>query len=369
MWRIEYPLAKHTAAWFLVFVGCSEDQQTVTRRDAGVIVRRDASEKPVDAPDGETSRDEAGRVDTGAQELDAATVVDEARRCIGPLPVMTVHDAEKGVDLDPDWSCYDVSDAGVAKGDGGTQRATFRVAELLPGLLDGVMVDFFFGASTLGTPHLTRVLGLDAGSVSFDVPPGRTSVSVRQHALTRADATRSLAELRQYDLLIPPDGVPIESYLVLNGSRDLIVNLALGGEREDAQKAILMSVARDCRGRDVRGAQLALIDGETNLPVAIGTAPGAPRASYFQDALPSTSCSFTSNDQAVWVLINAPVNVSADQKTHSYRLRLTGRKSERDVSPIVLGEVEVETVAGVVSLVRTHRQVFASAPAALPGLP
>lgn len=363
MQRFLSPLATYTAAWSLFVVACSEEKAVVTRRDAGVIVRRDASAtRELDASSDDASRDVGGRIDAGGGPLlDAATMLHDEVRCTGPLPVMKVHDAEKGVDLEPDWSCYDDTDAGLSLADAGTRSTTFTADGILPGLLAGVTVDFFFGASTLGTPAVTRVFGPDAGSVSFDLPASTSSVSVRQHALARADATRSLAELRQYDLLVPPVGEPIQSYLVLNGSRDLIVNLALGGEREDPEKALLMSTARDCRGRNVSGGQFELIDGETNLPVETSTAPSAPRVSYFRDALPSTSCMFTSNDQAVWVLINAPVNVSAAKKQHSYRLRLKGRRSETDVSPVVLGEVEVETFAGVVSLVRTHRQTTAGA--------
>lgn len=364
MRRFQLPLATYTTAWCLLVVACSEDQEAVTRRDAGGIVRRDASAtRDVDASILDASRpDVGGRIDAGSgAELDATTVLDDEVRCTGPLPVMKIRDAEKGVDLDPDWTCYDTADAGLLPADAGTRSASFTADGLLPGLLGGVTVDFFLGSSTLGTPVVTRVFGPDAGSVSVDLPASSTTVSVRQHALARADATRSLAELRQYDLLVPPLGAPIQSYLVLNGSRDLIVNLALGGEREDPAKALLMSTARDCRGRNVSGGQFDLIDGETNLPVATSTAPGAPRGSYFKDALPSTSCTFTSNDQAVWILINAPVNVSADKKVHTYRLRLKGRRSVTDSAPVVLGEVEVETFAGVVSLVRTHRQTEAGA--------
>jgi hypothetical protein len=59
--------------------------------------------------------------------------------------------------------------------------------------------------------------------------------------------------------------------------------------------------------------------------------------------------------EASWVLVNAPVNVVDGKKTHSYRLRLKGRRRETDVAPVIFAESEVELFAGVMSAVRLYR--------------
>jgi hypothetical protein len=50
--------------------------------------------------------------------------------------------------------------------------------------------------------------------------------------------------------------------------------------------------------------------------------------------------------------VNAPVNVTGNAKTHSYRLRLKGRRRESDPVPVVLREREVELFSGITTVVR-----------------
>jgi hypothetical protein len=219
------------------------------------------------------------------------------------------------------------------------------------------MVDFFFGPSTLGAPAVTLAFDGQAPVVTLDVPIGVESVSARLRALENSQPALSLVELNEYGLAISSDGASIEGYLLIRDSRALGISLALASGREDPSKALIISGVRDCKGRPVRGAQLALVDGETNRPVPTGTEPGLPRVSYAEFALPSTTCTFTSNQQqeSSWMMVDAPVNVTAGAKTRSYRLRLQGRLRASDAKPVVLGETEIELFPGGTTYVRPYR--------------
>lgn len=56
-------------------------------------------------------------------------------------------------------------------------------------------------------------------------------------------------------------------------------------------------------------------------------------------------------------MVNAPVNVSGDEVTHPYRLRLKGRMRKSDVEPKVLGERAVELFKASITTVRLYEQV------------
>lgn len=274
---------------------------------------------------------------------------------------MTVRDLTTNTESEPDLSCYQAGDAGAgAPTDAGTdagaapaRMATLRLAPLPPSLAGDPTVDLFFGPSTLGAPNATRTFGSDASTVSFPIPSGLAFLSARVHGLSR-DGGLSAAEIREYGLPVPASGEPIEGFDLLVASRALGINLALAGGMEDPSKAILMSVARDCLGKPLAGAQYELVDAETDRPVAAGTAPAAPHSSYAQFGLPSTTCTFSSNEQteAGWMLVNAPVNVTSDTKTRSYRLRLEGRRRASDLGPVILREREIELFAGGTTFVR-----------------
>jgi hypothetical protein len=171
-----------------------------------------------------------------------------------------------------------------------------------------VTVDFFLDSTTLGMPAVTRVFDQTTGMLTFEVPAGTTTVSARIHALMRDMPGFNVVDLRQYYLPIPASAV-IEGDFLVRDMRALGVNLALGGGQEDPTKALLVSNARDCSGRYVSGAQFELIDGETNLPVPVSTTSGGTHVSYAQVALPSTNCTFTSSDQAAWMLGESEVEL------------------------------------------------------------
>jgi hypothetical protein len=288
-----------------------------------------------------------------------ATVEEGELLCTGALPVMKVRDLNTNTMLAPDWTCYATTsvDGGVPADSGArglhAVAATFRLGPLPAALFAGVSVDFFFGPSTLGSPAVTRKL--DSESVMLDIPGGSTMLSARVQALPNQNPALSLAEVREYGFPIPTTAAPIEGYVVLQASRTLMVSLARDGGAEDPTKALIVAFARDCNGRDLSGAQFELVDGETNVPVSTGVAPGIASSSYFQYALPTPACMYTTADQPAWLMTNAPANVLNGTKTHSYRLRLKGRLTASDVAPTVLGEREVELFAGTMSLVRLYR--------------
>jgi hypothetical protein len=220
--------------------------------------------------------------------------------------------------------------------------------------VDGVMVDIFFGASTLGEPAVTRVVPPQLDAVTFEAPAGTTIVSARVHAQERNDPGLSIVEMRQYGFSVSAE---IEGTSLIRGTRDIALNLALAGGEEDPERALVVADAYDCLRRPVTGAQFELVDGETDAPVQTGAALPLPTSSYVYFALPNPACTFTSNEQiqAVWLLANAPVNVVDDASTRSYRLRLKGRRSASDAEPVILSEREVELVAGTVTIVHLAR--------------
>lgn len=323
--------------------------------------------------DDASAADAGGKPEAGAA-LDAQASTSDAgpeRRplddsvvCSGELPVMRARDAATNTWYDPDWSCYEraqAPDAGAAPEtgeDAGTDRATRNLsvrlipAQLLP-LLSGVKIDFFFGSSTLGAAALSRTFETD--TISLQVPSDIADLSARIDAQAGTVPALAVIESRQYGLSVRADQADAEVVVILRDSRNLITNLALGGDAPDPNAALLVAAARDCRGRELSGGQFELIDSESNEPVSEGTAPGAPRGSYLQFALPTTDCTFTTGDWPAWVMANAPVNVMSDSNTRAYRLRLKGRMRETDAAPVILGEREVELFQGVISHARVYR--------------
>jgi len=274
--------------------------------------------------------------------------------CTGEPPVMKARIAATNEVIDPDWSCYDVDPM-----PSGPMPVTFRLepAQIAP-LLGGLTVDFFFAPTTLGMPAITRVVDPGVDALMFEIPAGVETVSARIHPSANDNPMLSIPEFREYGLWAPPtDASIIQGYVALQASLDLIVSFVVDpGQRADPARSMIIALARDCSGREVSGGLFDLIDGETDLPVPTGRAPGEPRVNYFQYALPSTSgCTFTSNDQAAWTMVDAPTNVAGDSITHPYRLRLSGRMRATDTTPVVMGEREIELSAGTFTFVRLYR--------------
>jgi hypothetical protein len=224
---------------------------------------------------------------------------------------------------------------------------------MVSSFFEGVTVDLFWGTSTLGEPALTRAF--QAGAVTFDTPPGVTMFAARVNPAEGTIPGLSVLEEREYGFPVQPGKTSIEGSFILRDSLALSVDLATSGGKADPEKALITALALDCRGLQLRGAQYELIDGESGEPVPVGTSPGQPRPSYVQYGLPSTTCEYTSPGTSAWMLIDAPVNVTNGAKTHAYRVRLKGRKTESDAAPVIIGEREVELFPGILSYVQVHR--------------
>jgi hypothetical protein len=265
------------------------------------------------------------------------------------------------MEVEPDFDCYmpTATDGGMDRDaglDGGavvTRNISFRT--VLKSFVAGVAVDVFSGFSTLGTPTSTQILDADGGGAEFSLPAATTLLSVRVHPLTRDNASASIVESREYGLRLSGQSSSLEGFALISDSRELTVRLALGGSgQDDPSKALLMADVRDCAGRPVNGAQVELIDGQTKQPVAAGTETDGPHVAYTYFALPTPTCTFTTDQQEFsdWLMIDAPVNVVNGSNTHSYRLRVKGRRQATDVAPVVIVEREVELFPGVISFVR-----------------
>jgi hypothetical protein len=289
-------------------------------------------------------------------EVDAGAFV--APSCTGALPVMKARDPDLFVDVDPDWSCYAAPgapqlDPPVRMAAG---TATFTLMPFIPIVVDGVTVDFFFGSSTLGKPDQTRVFAPGESAVTFDVPAGSSVVAAYVHAMPRDPANRTVCELREYGCPVFQRDAQVQSLAFEQDQLALVANLSLGGGQADPTKSLITSVARDCQGRELRGGQFELVDADTNSVVQTGTDPGMPQSAYFQNALPTTACTFTSNDRSAWVMVNAPVSVMDNKPTRRFVVRLKGRMRASDAMPVVIGESPIELFAGVLSLVWVHRE-------------
>jgi hypothetical protein len=277
---------------------------------------------------------------------------------------MRAFDSVTSTYIDPDWSCYagdaGVSGAGAAPRDAGGDRSAIFQLTYAPGNripYPGATADFFFGSSTLGKPALTAVTDADAGTITLTVPGEQELVSVWVRA-TRNPTSPITDIVGVHALALPlvrPPAVISASAVISSAVDTLLANvlgaLALG----DRSKAMLSAVVRDCRSHDVGGAQLELIDGETNAPVTSGSAAGEPRAVYGRFALPHPECTYTSAERSEWMMVNAPTNVSNGAVTHTYRLRAKGRMRASDPAPVILDERAVELFSGDFSFVHPYR--------------
>jgi hypothetical protein len=206
-------------------------------------------------------------------------------------------------------------------------------------VIEGLTVDFHVGRTTVGAPAASRTFEPDAGEVTFPFPMNQRRVSIHTHALQRADSRFDISELRDYESPIPGDGGPVQGYIEL------------------PDKAVLLVTVLDCAGQDVGGAQVELVDLETGVVVQSVVQQGLPRSAYLRYALPDPSCTYTSNgtNQAAWVMVNAPTNVSVDHIDHGYKVRLKGRTRADQPQPVTFAEQAVELSAGTTTAVRVYR--------------
>ena len=175
----------------------------------------------------------------------------------------------------------------------------------------------------------------------------------RVNAQSADAATDSRLGTIQYDNLIPRNPAFAEGQSITQAALAYLLSGILGSQSPAPGSALVVSAARDCQGREVRGGVLELIDGETGQPVPTGKATGQLRSSYFFGGIPTEGCTFTSADKAIWSAINAPVNMPGN--AHKYSVRLSGRMHDTDVAAAVLGETPIETWTDQASIVRPYR--------------
>jgi hypothetical protein len=319
--------------------------------------------------DGGSATDASVVADAGViadSGTDAETALPDSRLppCAGELPVMSAFDSATGMYFEPDWSCYESredEDADAAPQDAGADRPAILQLTYAPGnkvpFPGEATVDVFFGPSALGEPAFTGVTDADAGTIMFIAPAEEEFVSVWVHA-TRMPASPLNDIVDLYELSLPivrPPAMIGASVLISSPVDSLLANVLGSRELGDRSKAILSAVVRDCRGHDVGGAQLELIDAEKNAPVPSGTAAGEPRTIYARFALPDPTCTYTSPEGSEWLMVNAPTNVSDGALTHAYRVRATGRMRASDSAPVTLGEPAVELSSGGFTVARPYR--------------
>jgi hypothetical protein len=340
-------------------LGCSrEPADTAPLSDGTMVVapparQMDASVPPVVMDSGTAAVTTA---DAGKPWTPVAPV------CNGELPVMTTLDLRTGVEGVPDWSCYgagvdafDDGDAGVSEA--ATRMTAFRFYGWDKSVIQGTTVDVYWGRKTLGKPNATRTFEDDAGEILFPLPVGERHVSVHTQAVFRADSRYDISELRDYDVPIPGDGGTAMGYINLRDRRAIAALIfGAGGEVYDPAKALIMVPVHDCKDDDVGGVTVELVDTDTGAVVQDVVEQGQPRSAYLFNALPDRSCTFTSagTNQAAWVMINAPVNVSGDSVTHGYKVRLKGRMNAAQAQPLVFAERVVELSAATTTVVRGY---------------
>ena len=105
----------------------------------------------------------------------------------------------------------------------------------------------------------------------------------------------------------------------------------------------------DCRGRDVGGALLQLIDLATGEPVPFGRCESELRATYFDDRVPKSACNHTDPRRSA-IEIMAPQNATGSQRGHPYELQLLGRLSEADPKPVVFARRRVDLLPGIINM-------------------
>lgn len=275
--------------------------------------------------------------DAADADIDAADADTDAADAAGP---------DSGGDAEADAG----ADSG---GDAGPATTTVQVLEFVTKqATDGISVKVFYGKSVAGTPKYTGTTA-GGGLLTFPSPPS----DVKTLSFNASGTGYTPVNLYDTPILAPP--AKTIDYTISNGDTAILVSAVLGSEPLSPAKTILVSAARDCQARDMRGGILELVDDATGQVVTSDKSTGGARVVYFNDTgLPSTTCTYTTNvSQAVWSVLNAPVNMDATgTSTHSYSVRMRGRRTAADAQPVLLNQVPIELWGGAGNVVRPYKQ-------------
>jgi hypothetical protein len=294
---------------------------------------------PLLGDDGGDDADTDGDVDAGEDASDAGAP---------DTGTDTGVDSGPGTDSGTDAG----TDAGTDGGAGGYSVNVLEFVTRQP--TDGIAVQIYAGPSALGTPFFSGTTS-GGGLLNFSIPNG---MAVPQ-TVTFSSAGTGYTPSNLYDTPLIPAPNPTIDYTISSSNFSILAASILGSEPLSATKTVIVSAARDCQARDMSGAILELVDAETNTVITTDKSPGGARVVYFNTTgLPDTSCSFTNSSQAIWTVLNAPINVDSASKTitHKYSVRMSGRRSLSDTAPVVLNTVPVELWGSVGNVVRPYKQ-------------
>jgi hypothetical protein len=308
---------------------------------------------------------------------------------VDPPPVMKYLDS-KGVETLGDWSCYapdagfffplgldggdagddasdagdDASDAGDDASDAGDDASVdagpapvrFHLSDFVAlTAVPSAHVDVFFN-NTLGTPDfsgITTDMG-DAGPTTpgigefFFPASGTPLIAYRVNA--RIDAGGGLPDIKPLiwlDIQSPKPGETFLANSITQQSYDLLGGGIVGNTALDPQKMTVTIGVRDCQYRDVLGGIIELIDDATGQPLVSGE--GDFRAQYFgPNGFPEPTCKHTVAQQSLYAAVNVPSD-------RSITVRASGRMSDSDTAPVVLGTRKLPAVPGFIIIVRPYR--------------
>jgi hypothetical protein len=314
--------------------------------------------------------------------------------CFGTPPVMTVLN-DAGQEVAPDWSCYkpdagflfhpprawvvvpfaDAGDDAAADAsedaavdatppdDGSAaDAATDSGPDYTLHIVDfvslqpptGALVDIVWGSSSLTAPAITGLVVDATGLVHFSAPPPNTPL-LTYHIYNGPTVDAGQEPLWWFSVpIVPPPGVTSYESLSQTSLNELLVSI-LGSETPNAGLAIIVTGAEDCQYRDVQGAQYQVVDSAGN-PVQTGTSLGEPRITYLQNNLPTTNCTYTTNQggRSVWTMINAPVT-EGSTSSGAFKLQISGRMTSSQSTPVQFDSYPLETYPGTVSVTRSTR--------------
>jgi hypothetical protein len=350
------------------------------------------------ACNGDDSSSTGSSNDAGSDVTAADGATSGPPQCSGTLPEMMAFDPTTNAEVTPDWSCYANPEAGFLDLDAGTDAddaaadtsdaaqpdsadagesdsatasdapneaspsdeagvdagpdaagaaTTLQINDFVShAAVEGASVDYFFSPRTVsGTPDLSGTTDKN-GQISFPLPAANPLFAYR------VKATSTLVGLIEYDNIAVKPPAFAQGYSATNNGVSLLLAGVLGSSPQAANSSIIVVGVRDCQEREIRGALVELVDGNTGNAVPTGKGVGDMRTDYFLGGLPNTKCTFTNDDQALWGAVNAPVNMPGN--THPYRVRVSGRK-QGGTDPVMINEIPIELWPNQIIIPRAYK--------------